>query len=409
MSYRYVASTRDGRLVKGVSDLASRDAVVQELGMGGLVVVSVDPVRVTGKIGHFGLHALGFVSHLDKVIFTKHLTVMVKAGLSLLESLKILEDQTVSGRFRAIIGQVVRSVEKGNSLSDSLAVFPKVFSPFYTNIVRAGETAGTLEENLDHLAAQFTKDHELRGRVRNALTYPIFVVVAGLAIGFYFALYIIPQITGLFVGLKGIELPLPTRVMLGIANFTRDHSLPMIVGLLGTVVFLSWFLSRKFMRPLVHGAIIRLPIFGKLARDLNLARFCLVLGTQMRSGIPIMQALEVTARVLDNWHYKQAIATAAEAVRRGNALSDSLGLHPDVFPRLTIRMIEVGERSGRMEEIFGFLSDFYSLEVETTMKNMTTILEPVLLVTIGLMAMGLAYAIIIPIYNFISAIGNMGR
>jgi type II secretory pathway component PulF len=185
--------------------------------------------------------------------------------------------------------------------------------------------------------------------------------------------------------------------------------LAVVLGFVGSVVLIGWFLRLSFMKPLVHGVLLKVPVFGKLIKDVNLALFCLVLGTQMRSGIAIVQALEVTARVLDNWHFRKAIEAATAGVKRGNPLSESLAAYPEVFSSLTVRMIEVGERSGRMEDILGFLSDFYSLEVETTMKNLTTVLEPVMLVVIGLLALGLAYAIIIPIYNFVSVIGDMGR
>ncbi|MBN1585323.1 type II secretion system F family protein [Candidatus Uhrbacteria bacterium] len=409
MSYGYVASTGEGKLVRGVSELSSRNSVIRDLESRGLVVVSVDPVRRSRSLVRFSLRSLGLVSHLDKMIFIKHLTVMVKAGLSLLESLRILREQAASFRFRMILGEVVSSVEKGGSLSDSLARFPKVFSAFFVNVVRSGETAGTLEGNLEHLSEQFSRDHELRGRVRSAMMYPVFVILAALAIGFYFALYIIPQVAGLFGGLGGIEMPLATRVMMGIAGFVRNHGPALAIGTVAGLAFLVWLLRRRFIRPLTHGIILKVPIFGKLVRNINSALFCLVFGTQMRSGIPILQALEVTASVLGNWHFQQAILATAESVRRGQSLSESLAEHPRVFSRLTVRMVEVGERSGRLDEILGFLADFYGLEVETTTKNLTTILEPVMLVTIGLLALGLAYAIIIPIYNFVGSIGNMGR
>ncbi len=181
MSYKYVASTQDGKLIKGVSDLSNRDAVVQDLESQDLVVVSVESNKRSGRFSEIGLHSFGYISHLEKVVFTKHLTVMIKAGLSLLESLRILREQASSGRFRAILKKVVKSIEKGSNLADSLARYPKVFSAFFTNVIRAGESAGTLEQNLEHLAEQFTKDHELRSRVRNALLYPAFVIIAAIS------------------------------------------------------------------------------------------------------------------------------------------------------------------------------------------------------------------------------------
>jgi type II secretory pathway component PulF len=408
MPYRYVASTKAGEVVKGVSDLASAKSVQQALEAKGLVVVSVKPMR-RQKLAQSGLSAFGFVTHVEKVIFTKHLTVMVKAGLSLLDALRILREQASSSKFRSVLGQVVKSVESGQSLSDSLARHPRVFSPFFVNVIRAGESAGTLEGNLEHLAEQFTKDHELRQKVRNALMYPAFVLVAAVIIAFFFALYVIPQITSLFSGLKDLELPLVTQLMVSFANFAKNNSALLVGGTIGGVMFLIWLMRLKVMRPISHGIVLRLPIVGKLTKDVNLALFSLVLGTQLKSGIPIMQALEVAGRVIDNYYFQRAILAATETVSRGGSLSEGLADFPEIFSSLTVRMVEVGERSGRLEDVLGFLSEFYSLEVETMMKNLTTVLEPVMLVVIGLLALALAYAIIIPIYNYVSVIGNMGR
>lgn len=408
MPYRYVASTKQGEVVKGVSELASAKSVQQVLEAQGLVVVSVRPVR-RKKLALSGLNLFGYVTHLEKVVFTKHLTVMVKAGLSLLDSLRILREQATSRKFRNVLGLVVKSVESGQSLSDSLGRHPKVFSAFFINVIRAGESAGTLEGNLEHLAEQFTKDHELRQKVRNALLYPAFVLVAAVAIGFFFALYVIPQITSLFSGLRDLELPLVTQLMVNFANFSKDNSLLLVGGTIGGGLALIWVLRLKVMQPISHGLMLRLPVVGKLSKNVNLALFSLVLGTQLKSGIPIMQALEVAGHVLDNYYFKRAILAATESVSRGGALSAAMADFPEIFPSLSVRMIEVGERSGRLEDVLGFLSEFYALEVETTMKNLTTVLEPLMLVVIGLLALALAYAIIIPIYNYVSVIGDMGR
>jgi type IV pilus assembly protein PilC len=409
MPFDYVASNKEGKLIRGISELPSQDSVIQDLESKGLVVVSVKSAKAQGGMARLGFQLFGFIRHEDKVVFTKHLAVMIRSGLSLLESLRILRDQAPSRRFRAVQDRIVRAVEQGHSLSSALERFPKAFSAFFVNVIQAGETAGTLAENLEHLAEQYTKDHELRAKVRNALLYPSFVIVAAVAIGFFFALYVIPLISGLFSGLRGIEMPLVTQLLIKFANYSKDNAWQLVLGTVGLVLLLGWILRLKVLRPLTHGVVLKLPLFGGLVQNVNLARFCLVFGTQLQAGIPILQALDVTSRVLNNWHFKKAVAVAAEGVKRGAALSESMAESPEVFPRLVVRMIEVGERSGRLEEILGFLADFYFLEVETTIKNLTTIMEPVMLAVIGLLALALAYAIIIPIYNYVSAIGDMGR
>ncbi len=407
MSFRYVASTKKGQIKTGVSDLASRESVIRDLETRGLVVVSVDKERVTERIEAFGALLSGTIRHIDKVLFTKHLSIMLKAGLTLLESLLILKEQAPNWRFRLIIGRIAQQVERGGAFSDALESYPRVFSAFYVNIVRAGELSGTLEQSLDHLAVQFTKDYELRSRVRSAMLYPAVVVVAALTIGFFFAIYVLPQVAQLFAGLKGIKLPLVTVILIDVARFARKYTVQSLVGGLAAVAAFLWLLRQKFMRPITGWLVLRLPIVGKITRNLNLARFALVFGTMLKSGIPITKAVEVTADVLGNYYYKRLLLRALGDLQQGKPLSEGLRRDEKLFPKITTRMVEVGEHSGKLEEVLGYLTDFYDLEVETTMKNLTAILEPVLLLIIGAFALALAFAIIIPIYNFIGMISKL--
>lgn len=407
MPYTYVASTNSGKIRRGVSDLASRDAVIQDLESRGLIVVSVDETRKAASSERLSAWLLGTVSHVEKVLFTKHLSVMLRAGLTLLESLQILIEQSSSWRMRTILKGAYRRVERGEKFSDALGAYPQVFSPFYINIVRAGELSGNLEENLEHLAGQFTKEHELRQKVKTALMYPTIVIIAAAFIGFFFATYVLPQVAGLFTGLQGIKLPLVTVILLKVSAFARQYTFVSFVGLFGGLYFVWWFFRRKFLAPVTHYLVLRLPVIGRIVKDVNLARFSLVFGTLLRSGIDIVKAIEVTSSVLNNVHYKRALGRVLVEVQRGQPVSEVLARYPDMFPRLTGRMIGVGERAGKLEEVLGYLSDFYELEVETTMKNLQTILEPILLLFIGLVALGMAFAILIPIYNFIAAIRTL--
>lgn len=407
MPYNYVASTNSGKIRRGVSDLASRDAVIQDLESRGLIVVSVDETRKAASSERISAWLLGTVSHVEKVLFTKHLSVMLRAGLTLLESLQILIEQSSTWRMRTILKGAYRRVERGEKFSDALGAYPQVFTPFYINIVRAGELSGNLEENLEHLAGQFTKEHELRQKVKTALMYPTIVIIAAAFIGFFFATYVLPQVAGLFTGLQGIKLPLVTVILLKVSAFARQYTFVSFVGLFGGLYFVWWFLRRKFLAPVTHYLILRLPVIGRIVKDVNLARFSLVFGTLLRSGIDIIKAIEVTSSVLNNVYYKRALGRVLVEVQRGQPVSEVLARYPDIFPRLTGRMIGVGERAGKLEEVLGYLSDFYELEVETTMKNLQTILEPVLLLFIGLVALGMAFAILIPIYNFIAAIRTL--
>jgi type IV pilus assembly protein PilC len=407
MPFNYVASTKDGKVRRGVSELGSRHSVVQDLERQGLIVVSVTDARFIRSAQRAGMFLFGKARHIDVVLMTKHLSVMLNAGLSLLESLGILEEQAPTWQLRRILRKTVKTVEQGKPLSEALEQYPRVFSAFYVNIIRAGEVSGNLETNLEHLATQLSKDHELRARVRSAMLYPTIVVIAAAAIGFFFATYIIPQVSGLFASLKGVKLPWVTIVMIDTANFTRKYTFATFFGGLGGIWFLLWFLRRRFLAPVTHWILLRLPIVGPTVRDVNLARFAMVMGTMLKSGIPITTAIQITSEVLDNFYYRRILRQTLSSLQEGVPLSDGLIGAPRLFPKIVSRMISVGERSGRLEDVLRYLAEYYDLEVQTTMRNLANILEPVLLVVIGLIALGLAYAIIIPIYNFIGMINKI--
>jgi type IV pilus assembly protein PilC len=407
MPFSYVASTSDGKVVRGYSTQESREAVLEELASQGLIVVSVKESRWLAKVQRIAMYFFGTVRHIDRVLVTKHLSVMLKAGLTLLESLRILEEQATTWRLRSILHQLALGVERGTPLSDALEKYPRVFSPFYINIVRAGELSGTMEENLEHLAEQLGKEHEIAGRVRSALLYPGIVIVAAASIGFFFAIYVIPQIAHLFAGLTGIKLPWVTVVMIAVANFAKKYTIQSVVGFFGGGIFIYWFLRRKFLQPVTHWLQLRIWVVGPIVRNVNLARFSMVLGAQLKSGIPITQAVKITADVLSNFYYKKELTKIIAVVEGGGSVSEALAGSDRLFPKIASRMINIGERSGKLEDVLQYLADFYDLEVSTATKNLTVILEPLLLIVIGLITMGLAFAIIIPIYNFISAIGRI--
>ena len=407
MAFDYVASTQDGKVVKGSLDVATKDSVVRKLAEKDLVVVSITEVRHSKIFERIGVLFIGTISHLDKVLFTKHLSIMLRAGLTLLESLDILAEQATTWRMKYVIRDIAQHVERGEKLSDALEKYPAVFTPFYYNIVRSGEFSGNLDENLDHLAVQFTKDFELRKKVKSALMYPSIVVVAALLIGFFFATFVLPEVAKLFAGLKGVKLPWVTIALLNVAAIARDHTLLAFSILVFGIGGFFWLIRQEFLARATHFVAIRAPIFGKIVQEVNLARFALVFGTLLTSGVDIIKSLEVTSKVISNIYFKKVIDNAVLEVQRGRALSDVLGESPELFPRITSRMIGVGERAGKLEEVLKYLAEFYELEVETAMKNLSTLLEPVMLLFIGVLALGMAYAILIPIYNFIAVINRL--
>ncbi|MEA3249759.1 MAG: type II secretion system F family protein [Patescibacteria group bacterium] len=407
MAFKYVASTQDGKMKKGTVNLSTRESVINMLEGKNLVVVSVEEVQVvSARAASMGKLFLR-ISFIEKLLMTKHLSIMIKSGLTLLDAIRTLGEQSRSRAMRSLLGSIERKIERGDKFSDALEEYPRVFSKFYVNVVRAGELSGTLEGNLQHMATQFAKDNELRKKVKQAMLYPTIVIVAAALIGFFFATFVLPQVADVFSGLKEIQLPWTTRALLAISDFAKQHSILSFAMMMGTIGFVLWFLRRKFMRPITHYIILKTPIVGRISKLVNLARFSLILGTLLRSGVDILRALEISSQVLDNLYYRKALAAVYMDVQQGMALWESLAAYEDVFPAIVSRMIGVGERAGRLEEVLGYLNEFYELEVESTMKNLSSVLEPVLLLFIGLIALAMAFAILMPIYNYIGAIKDI--
>lgn len=408
MSYDYVASSNTGEVTRGHSELLSRDAVAEDLESRGLIVISIAKRQRVGRfIDTVRMAFVGGVSFLDKVVFVKHLSLMLRAGLTVAESVEILIEQSDSRRFRFVLESLHNDVLAGGTFASALLKFPRVFPPYVINVVAAGELSGTLEGNLNNLADQLTKENEMRQRVRTAMLYPAVVLVAALVIGYLFAIFVIPQVAALFTGLKGVELPRLTVYMIAVAEFVRRYSISSFVGLVLGGLGIVWFLRRPFMHRYTHAVILRLPVIGKISHDLNLARFSLVFSTLMRSGVDIITATKVTSTVVSNYYYRQALTQAAEQMMVGRPLAVTLGEHKGLFPKVVTRMVGVGERTGKLDEVLAYLSDFYQLEVETAMRNLATLLEPALLLFIGAVALSLAFSILIPIYNFITAIKGL--
>ncbi|MBF8280251.1 MAG: type II secretion system F domain, type IV pilus assembly protein PilC [Candidatus Magasanikbacteria bacterium] len=344
----------------------------------------------------------GTVSHLEKLLFTKNLSVMIRAGITLVDGLAILQDQAV-GKFKKILTNILATVGSGQPLAMALAKYPRVFSPVFVQVIRTGEASGTLDSSLEQLAVQLTKEQELRQRVRSAMMYPTLVLVATVGLGFALAYFVLPQLSNLFLSLN-IDLPLSTKILLFLARSFQRYGLWIIVGFVLIVMAFIWLLRQRFVKPITHRIILVTPLFKSLSLKINMARFCRTLGTLLQSGLPIDQALAITSEVLTNYVYRQAVKAAMPIINRGDPLSIGLTLHPRLIPKFVSRMVGVGEQTGSMEKTLLYLADFYENEVDTATKNLSTVVEPLLLIVIGFVVGFVAVAIITPIYKVTASI-----
>jgi type IV pilus assembly protein PilC len=302
---------------------------------------------------------------------------------------------------KKIVGDLLGVVEKGESLASGLARYPKIFSNFYVNAVRAGEESGDLEENLVHLAEQLLKDFDLQRRVKSAMMYPLVVLGATAILGIALSIVVFPKLARLFKTFK-IELPFLTRMLLATTDFLQHYAIYAAILAVALFFLLRWILTSKAARPYFHKFILKIPIFGKIAKNLSLARFARMLGSLLRSGLPIGKALEITAQTLGNYSYKLNLAKVAGEVSQGEKMQKALAGFPELFPPMVCQMVSVGEKSGKLEEVLFYLAEFYEAEVDTTTKNLSTILEPVLLVVIGIVVAGVALAVVTPLYQLTS-------
>ncbi|MFA7653949.1 MAG: type II secretion system F family protein [Candidatus Magasanikbacteria bacterium] len=350
------------------------------------------------KLNNFVDIYLTRVPFVQKMLFVHHLQIMTKAGLSIVASLKILAQEIENRKLRQVIGEVKSEVEKGKQLSEALAKYPKIFPPIYVNMVAAGETAGQMEQSLANIATQMKKSHELASKIRGAMIYPAVILVAMAGIAIEIVFFVLPKLMTMFEEFHA-DLPLATRVLMAIVNFGQNYGIHLIVGIIATVVLVIWLLKQPAIKKKVHAFNLHLPIFGGIIKKINLASFTLTLSSLLQSAIPIVDAVKTTAEVQSNVTYRDTLLLVSEQLKKGETISKILQNYPNVFPPMVTEMIMVGEETGQVEQMLKELSDYYTDEVDQTMKNFSTIIEPVIILTLGLATAGIAVAVIMPMYS----------
>lgn len=346
------------------------------------------------------------VSFLEKLLFTKHLSIMIKSGITISESIETLASQTKSSTFKRVLNSMLADIENGQSFANALDKHKKVFDEFYISLVRVGEESGTLEENLEFLAKQLSKDYALRKKVQGAMIYPAIILSATFIMTTFISIFIMPKLVDLFNSFN-TELPITTKILLFFANLMKDHGIIIAIGIICILTGLLFLLKIPMVKYRWHCIVLKLPVFGDLISYGQISRFARNLGTLLKSGVPVLTSLETTANTLSNLRFKNDLKRVTEDITRGKSISDSLNRKSfDEFPLLVIKMVGVGEKTGKLDETLLYLGDFYDEEIDDISKNLTTILEPVLLIGIGLVVGFVALAIISPIYQLT---GNIKR
>lgn len=335
----------------------------------------------------------------EQVLFAKRLSFLVKSGVSLVESMVMIRNQTKSRRMQRVFDTIIADISAGKFLSKSLEKYVHIFGEFTINIIRVGETAGVLSENLIYLADELSKKHALHRKVKGALVYPIFITIATFGVTGLLIMYIFPKIMPIFVSLN-VTLPLTTRALLSVSTFLLEWGVVTIIGIiLGIVCFEIVRRTQYRMRYVVDWGILYLPIVGEITRAYNCANFCRTLGLTLQSGVNLSDALSITALITKNSVYKKAYRDFAQHVVEGEKISTTMGTYKNIFPDILPHMILIGETTGTLPSTLGYLSDLYETEVDESTKNLSNSVEPVLLLTMGVLVGLIAVSVISPIYE----------
>jgi type IV pilus assembly protein PilC len=400
--FAFSGRTRGGETITGERMGDTMDAVIAALKREQILVTKINPVAAKAAAKK-KLRAKGVPSK-NLAVFTRQFSVMIDAGLPLVQCLDILGNQEDNKHFSQVILETRTDVEGGASLADAMKRHPKTFDTLYSNMIAAGEAGGILDTILKRLAVYIEKSVKLKGQVKSAMIYPIAVVVIAAVVVGVILWKAIPTFAQLFEGL-GAQLPLPTRVVIALSNNLVTYMPVLIVG---TIVF-SFAFNRYYAtesgRRVVDGAMLKLPILGGILRKIAVARFCRTLSTLMASGVPILDGLDITARTAGNAVIEDAILVTRTSIERGETIADPLR-QTGVFPSMVVQMIGVGEATGALDTMLAKIADFYEEEVDTAVAGMLTLLEPVMIAFLGGVVGGIVIAMYMPIFDLISQLAG---
>lgn len=339
----------------------------------------------------------------EKLFFIQHFKTMFRAGIAIPRTMHTLAQQTENKYFAKVILDIKKRIEGGETLHGSMAAYPKIFDELFVNMIEAGEVSGNLEKILDQLYLQLKKNHELTSKVRNAMIYPAVVFVMMIAVLIFMMVMVVPKIVGIFEGF-GTQLPLPTRILIGISNFVQDHGLIVVLGVAFIVVsFIK--INRTYKgKKTIQLFFLKFMVIGGIIKKINLARFSRTLSNLLKTDILVEKDFQITSSVLKNLYYREAVKEMSKELQQGTEINKVVEKYPKLFPPVILQMIAVGESSGNLDDMLAQIADFYEKEVEDTMENLPSLIEPLLIIVLGIGVGALAVSIILPIYSLTTTI-----
>jgi type IV pilus assembly protein PilC len=398
-TYAWKAKSRSGEPKEGVLEAASPDAAILALRKQGFQTPTV-----AKKGAGFAIPKLrGGVSRKEIAIFTRQFSVMIDAGLPLVQCLEILASQQANKVFQAVLTDIRSDVESGQTLAEAMRKHPKVFDDLYCNMVAAGEAGGILDTILQRLSVYIEKIVKLKSAIRGALVYPVSVIAIAVLVVWVILTWVIPVFADLFTGL-GATLPTPTRITIALSNFLRRWWWLMAAGFVGLGMGIKTYYKTDQGRHVIDKALLKAPVVGMLIRKIAVARFCRTLATLTTSGVPILDGLDITARTAGNAIVEDAIMAVRRSVEQGKTISEPLQ-QTGVFPSMVVQMIGVGEHTGALDTMLSKIADFYEDEVDEATANLLALLEPLMISFLGVVIGGIVISMYMPMFSLISKIG----
>ena len=401
----YTAKNYSGETKSGELEVKDERELAGQLRSEGYILTSFKKLESAGtdKMKIKFMNRFVSISLTDKLMFTRNISVMISSGLPLSRAIKNISLQTKKKKFASILNDIFNDIQAGNSFADGLAKYPGVFGELFTNMVRVGETSGNLEEVLGILAIQLEKEHELKSKVMGALIYPAVIIVAMIGIAIIMLTYILPKLTSVFSDMQ-VDLPASTKIIIGISDVLRNHGFLVAIGFIATAVFLKFFLMIPAGKKTIGFLTINLPLIKNIVIKMNCARFARIYSSLLKSGVSVIESLKIISQTLTNYYYKDALREGISQIQKGVNLSKITEKYPKIFPILVTQMIQVGEETGETEKVLLKLAEFYEDAINRISKNMSSVVEPILMIFIGSAVGFFAVSMLQPMYSLMDNI-----
>lgn len=398
MKFKYKEQNKEGNKIEGMAEAPDTFTLAREIRERGSIPLSIKEFKSNESKFSFNFDFFNSVSLSEKIMFTNNLSGMLSAGLSLTRALTVLEKQTDNKYFNLILNTLIDDVNKGGTLSSGMKKYPSVFSGVFISMVHSGEESGALPRTLSEIGMTLKKTYDLNRKIKGALIYPSIIVAAIFIIGILMMIFVVPTLTKTFSDI-GVELPMATRFIIAISNFLTNHYI-LFTLIVGAVIGSGFmFAQLNITKRYFDLFIVKIPMLGTLIKEMNTARTARTLSSLLASGVDVSKALAITEEVLQNVHYKELIHNSINSIEKGVALSASFKENTHLYPVMVGEMIEVGEETGNLSQMLMDIANFYETEVDNKTKNLSTIIEPVLMVFIGVAVGFFAIAMIKPMYS----------